>query len=157
MIYFQKFTLEEKVDKLQFEKAIRRFSSKRTDFLDFKSSTSDFGLSKYFLGYEGKSNLQFTRIRTSFERVLPKLIFSLPKNEEFNYYEVRLSFTATALMGLILLFFLLCTFSAFLNNQHYELILAILVAVGLYSLLIAFEIKLTKSRIKKAIKNHLIV
>ncbi|RZJ48050.1 MAG: hypothetical protein EOO44_21635 [Flavobacterium sp.] len=153
MIYFQTFTLEKGVDKQQFEKAIRKFSSKRTDFLDFKSSTSDFGLSKYFLGYEGKNNLQFTRIRTSFERVLPKLIFNLPKSDECNYYEVRLSFTATVLLCLLVFLFIVCTFSAFSKNQNYGVIPTILAVLSLYSLLIFFEIKFTKSRIKKAINN----
>lgn len=154
MIYFRNFNLDEEIDKLQFENAIRRYSSKRTDFLDFKSSTSDFGLSMYFLGHERKKDIQFTRIRTSFERVLPKLIFSLPKSEEFNYYKVRLSLTATACFCLLSFMILYCTILVISNNSNYVLIPSTVAVLCVYVLLIRIEVKLTNSRIRKAIKNY---
>ena len=153
MIYFKKIAFGEDVDRQQFEQAIRKFTSKRTASLDFLSAISNVGLSKYFIGNDGKRAIKFTRIRTSFEKILPKLIVSFPKNEEFNYYKIRLSVPSTiVLFFLVVLSFATIPQQTTITNPEK---LGILCALGIYVLFIFLEIKLTDLRIKKAIQKSI--
>ena len=92
MIYFKKVNLNG-ADRQRIETAIRQFAVKRNTSLDFQSSATCIRQEKYFLGLESESNLTLTRIRTPFERLLPKLIFQFSK-EDFNKYKVRFSFVS---------------------------------------------------------------
>lgn len=75
MFYFKTITLHNP-GKKDIEMAIRKFSSRRNTFLDFKSSASYISSEKYFSGFETDTDLQITRIRTPFERFFPKLILN---------------------------------------------------------------------------------
>jgi len=150
MIYFKKVYFNYK-EKAPIEAALRKLSVKRTGGLDLKSSTSDIGTDKYFFGYDGKNALYFTRIRSSVEWLLPKIIFSLPKSETDFLYKFRLSlfpfiFIALFSFGLFFSFISLVT-----GRIQFMDFISFAIFPALLILLIWLELKITASKIKKAI------
>jgi hypothetical protein len=93
MLYFKTVPFPNGVKQPDVEKALRSYALKRISSLDFKSSTINVGIDKLFLGLEGKNSLNFTRLRTSFESLLPKLIINLSKDPAATAYKIRLSAT----------------------------------------------------------------
>ena len=73
MFYFKKI-YSSVTDRMQLENALRKAALKKNRPLDFDISSMDMGTDKYFFGYEGKNSLQFTRIRTSFEKLFLNLL-----------------------------------------------------------------------------------
>ena len=151
MIYFLKIYFQNELEKQQTEIALRKFAIKKHTSLDIQSATNNAGANNSFLGLEGTKDIKFTRIRTSFERVLPKLIISLPK-DNLLFYKIRLSIFST------LVFFAL-SFGLILNITFLILgktTIYNLITIGFfytfYILLFFIELHLTKSRIKNAIK-----
>lgn len=156
MVYF----LKTKIDNYSrdtIENAIRRFSAKRHTSLDLKSSSSYISDNKYFLGLEGSSDLKITRIRTPFERILPKVIASFPKDRQFETYRIRYSILAT-LVFIVLSIAVIQNLYTFIIEKEFEndfipLALVYLIFIGLT----ITEIKLTKLKIIKAINNFTMV
>lgn len=100
MFYFAQFEIDS-LSKDNVENAIRNFSSKRYTSLDLQSSSSSIKENKYFLGHEGKADLKITRIRTTFEKLFPKVIQSFPKGKRFEVYKVRYSLLSTVVFFLL--------------------------------------------------------
>lgn len=151
MLYFTKSSLDSYPAE-NTENAIRKFSAKRHTSLDLKSSSPEKKEDKYFLGLEGKSDLKVTRIRTSFERFLPKVIVSFPKNRHFKEYKIRYSILSTVIITVLSIAVLLNIYW-FLIDKEFEndfipLALVFLTFIGLTII----EIKLTRLRIRKAIE-----
>lgn len=154
MTYFTKTYFKDDLERPEIEAALRKFASKRHTSLDFKSSSTDVGTEKCFLGLEGKKDLKFTRLRTSFERVLPKLIISFPKNNDQNYYKIRLSFLATIVFGLFSVGVLLNLAFLIAGRTSIDNFLTVLIIFSVNLFLIFLELKLTKSRIKKVLRKY---
>ncbi|GAB2682376.1 hypothetical protein GCM10027036_40700 [Flavihumibacter cheonanensis] len=70
------------------EAAVRKFATKRHTLLDFQSSATYVGTEKYFLGLEKEKSIELTRIRSPFERLLPKLVINFDKNDGFRRYKI---------------------------------------------------------------------
>jgi len=148
MMYFTKTYFNSDSEGQQMEVALRKFASKRHTSLDFQSSSTDIGTEKRFLGYEGKKDLKFTRLRTSFEKYLPKMIISLPKDTNQNYYKIRLSFLTTVVLGIFSACFVLTVALIIVGKITLGGFFAILMLYVVYLLLIYLELKLTNSRIE---------
>lgn len=101
MFDFAKFQVEATTPEVT-EKAIRHFSSKRQTSLDLKGSGTVPGETKYFLGLEDQDKLQITRFRFLIERLMPKLIVTFRKSEQFLCYRVRLSLPSFVLFLLLI-------------------------------------------------------
>ncbi|PTQ94112.1 hypothetical protein C8P68_107177 [Mucilaginibacter yixingensis] len=151
MIYFKKIQTSA-ADQRQLEQALRKMALKRTRPLDLYVSSTDIGTDKYFHGFEGKNGVQFTRIRSSLERLVPKLIIKIPQDPGANYYQVRL--------GAVSLFYLLIfilPIAAIVHNiminpadGDYNFIWVLFLYIGLFYL----EYRLTTSRVEKAISKY---
>jgi hypothetical protein len=152
MIYFKKLSFQKDSDKQTFERALRKFAIKRHTSLDLQSSSTDVGTDKSFLGLEGKKGLKFTRIRTSFERWLPKLIISLPKDAGLNYYRVRLTILSTLVLVMLTLLFILALVSLIWGKMIIGNFGIISIIYGGYLSLVLLELSLTKGRVKSSIK-----
>jgi hypothetical protein len=142
-------------EKQELEKAMRNAALKRLTSLDFKSSVTDIGTDKPFLGFESKEDVQFTRLRTSFEKYLPKVIISIPKNETDNEYKFRFSILSSVVVILWSLFFLLIVTTVLVQKGNYENILIGCIHIGLFILLTLLELRIVGTRIEKAIKLNL--
>lgn len=150
MLYFKKnhFNYE---DKAKIETALRKYAIKRNSILYLELSPFEVGTDKLFFEYENKKALYFTRIRSSFELFLPKIIFSLSKNETDLYYRIRLSAFGLFLFlffSLALTLDLLLIIQGKVPNQHYLNLLIIFLS---FLTLIWFELKNTCSKIEKAV------
>ncbi|MBL0311050.1 MAG: hypothetical protein IPP77_15700 [Bacteroidetes bacterium] len=150
MIYFKKVNLNG-ADRQRIETAIRQFAVKRNTSLDFQSSATCIRQEKYFLGLESESNLTLTRIRTPFERLLPKLILQFSK-EDFNKYKVRFSFVSIFVAFLLSVGVLLQLIYSIKNSQLSSNLWQILFFALIFIALTWFEIKLTTDKINKAIE-----
>ena len=150
MFYFKKIYLLDNVAKQNLEQGLRSRSLKRTQHLDFVFETSNTGTDKYFLGNEGKKNLKFTRIKTSFESFLPKIIVKLPKQADLHFYKLRLSFLSTAILSVLAFLLLVSFLDVVINQQNTETFLITLVLLIVYALLILLELKITKNKILKS-------
>lgn len=151
MLYFKTIPFPENIGQPQLEKALRKYALKRTSVLDFKSCTFNIGLAQMFLGYERKNDLQFTRIKTSFEMLLPKLIIKLSKDPAAKGYKIRLSAVPLAL-AIVLGFGVLANIMAiFTGKVSIEPLVTIGLSLIVFIFLIHFELKLVIGRVKKAL------
>ena len=160
MFYFKKVYLTP-IEKVELGDALRKFSAKRPTILDFQSSAIGVADDKFFLGYIGKNDLKFTRIRAGFDRYrpgfdryLPKLIISLPNDPESLYYQIRLSvFSIFAFCALTtgVVFVAVSMFTS--DNTIYDLlyISGFLIAFLLFALL---ELKLVQSKIARVVSSY---
>ena len=151
MLYFRSVPFPNGTKQPDVEKALRRYALKRTSSLDFKSSTINIGIDKLFLGLERKSSFNFTRLRTSFEILLPKLIVNLPKDPEAIAYKIRLSAIPSALCILLSLGVVLLIIGLITGNAKLEGIVFIIVAVIVFTLLLKLEIRLLHLKVLKSI------
>jgi hypothetical protein len=152
MVYFKKVELSQ-YSYDQIENGLRKVSLKRTSSLDIVSPVSDIGSDKYFLGREHGNSLTFTRIRTSFERFLPRAIIKLTPDSSF--YELRLSLISTiafAFFGVILpVFAILVGLS---RNGPIEGTSFFIVVTIVYILLIMLELRLVRLKVNKALTQY---
>lgn len=150
MLYFNKTYLLDDLEKQNLEKGLRFRSLKRTKPLDFVFETYNTGSDKYFLGNDNKNDLKFTRLKTSFEFVFPKVIVSFPKDKSLNYYKFRLSIVSS-LVVIFLFILVISTFLSVINhgNNPLNLLIIALLFFG-YISLILLELKLTRFKIKKS-------
>lgn len=154
MINLKTITLTE-AEKKGLEQAMRKSSLKRTRPLNFISTVSDIGNTKLFLGYDGKKDVQFSRLRTSFEKFMPKVIIILPKNGVGFEYKLRYSLLSTVVVFFLALGFIFTAAIALINKYNYEGILVPIVFFGGFMFLTMLELKIVSKRIQKAITLNL--
>ena len=146
MIYFIKTYFQNDEEKQRAESSLRKSALRRHTSLDLQSSVW-IGTDKLFLGLEGSKEIKFTRIRTSFEKILPKLIINLPKDRV--YYQIRFSLLSTVVF-LLMSFALVLTISSLIAGRiKVEKLLTFGIFCSFYLLLLLIELRLTKARIKK--------
>jgi len=150
-MYFKTVHFPPNLNHTHVETAPRKASMKETISLDFTSKSVNIGTNKIFWGLERKRNLKFTRIRTSFEFFLPKLIVNLSKDPSVNFYRIRPGAASIAVAGL--LFFGLFTgiLGIIKGTPDLESLILFPTLTLIYIALILFELKLTTSRVVKAL------
>jgi len=154
MLYFKKTYLLNSSEKEVLEQGLRNRSLKRSQMLDFVFETINIGTDKYFLGNEDKKTLKFTRIKTSFESFLPKIIISFPKEITVKYYKFRLSVLSTVILAVLSLLFLTCFLDLIINQKNVETFFTAMVLLVIYFILILLEMNMTKNRILKITSNQ---
>jgi len=150
MLYFRKVTLNE-VNGTKVEAAIRKFTARRHTSLDLQSSSTDIWTEKLFLGLENENSIQVTRIRTSFERLLPKLIVRFDKERGFSEYRIRYSLISNSVFAFITLAIVLNVVYSLINLQIEGDISTIFTFFILFLFLTVVELRLTNARLIKAI------
>lgn len=151
MLYFKTVPFPENLTQAEAEKAMRKYSLKRTSILDFKACTYNVGMDQLFLGLERKKDLQFTRIKTSFEILLPKMIIKLSKDSAAKDYKIRLSAVPLAL-ALVLGFGVVANLMAiFKGKVSIESLVTIGLPLIIFIGLISVELRLINGRVKKAV------
>lgn len=150
MIYFKKeyFNYD---DRANIEAALRKVSLKSERSLDWVSSKSDIGSDKYFLGHDGKNALSFTRIKSSVEFFLPKIIFSLPKKQTDAYYKFGFAIFPFVFYCIFLFGLWSIILSGEKNFENF-IIGALLLIFPIAALIL--ELKITAVKIKKAIAKY---
>jgi hypothetical protein len=151
MLYFKKTYLLDDSEKQDLEKGLRSKSLKRSQILDFVFETTNIGTDKYFLGNECKKDLKLTRIKTSFESFLPKIIISFPKETAVQYYKFRLSVLSTIILMVLTLLLFSCFLDLVINQKNAEAFLISMTLFLIYFLFILLELKITKNRILKSV------
>ena len=152
MLNIRTIHFADEAEKLHLEKAMRKYASKRSSPLDFLSAQTDFKTEKKFLGYEGKGTLQFTRLRSSFEKFLPKLIVQIPKTNEKNYYQIRLSWSSTIPIGFMVFLFVILVWGMVIGAKDFRPMLGISIFCIGYPLWTFAELHFTESKIEEALK-----
>jgi hypothetical protein len=132
------------------EEAIRHFSSKRHTSLDFKITTTNVKDEKYFLGLDGRTDLQITRIRTGFEWFFPQLIYSFPKEDQCRRYRVRYSFFSTVFVVILLWGLFASAYDLFIEGESAKDLIQMLLLCVIFVALTILEMTLTKRKIRKA-------
>lgn len=150
MLYFKKIHLLDDTEKQDLEKGLRSKSLKRSQMLDFVFETTNAGSDKYFLGNENKKDLKLTRIKTTFESFLPKIIISFPKEAAVQYYKFRLSVLSTIILGVLSLLLFSCFLNLVINQKNAEAFLTAMILSVVYFIFILLELKITKNRILKS-------
>ena len=153
MLYFTQTNLDNYATD-DVENAIRHFSSKRHASLDIKSSSSSIGEHKYFLGLESNSDLKITRIRTPFEGYFPKVIVRFPKDGQFKIFKIRYSILSIIIFCILLFALLQSMYSIIIYKEFENDFVGLAIIFGIFLILTFFEIKLTKRKIERAIKNY---
>ncbi|WP_288884172.1 hypothetical protein [Pedobacter panaciterrae] len=150
-MYFKTVHFPSNLNHAQVETALRKASMKETISLDFTSKSINIGIDKIFWGLERKRNLKFTRIRTSFEFFLPKLIINLSKNPSVNFYKIRPGALSIVVAGL--LFFGLFTgiLGVIKGRPNIESLILFSVLIVIYIALMLFELRVTASRAVKVL------
>lgn len=151
MIYFTRSAFPKEMDNAQFETIMRKYAIKQHSSLDFTFKAINIGTDKMFHGLETKKALKFTRIKTSFEIFLPKLIIGLKKDADEKEYRIRLSAVPTAILGLLTFALSIGIFSLLKGNTTIEKLSPFFIIMLFYSMLIFLEYKITISRINKAL------
>lgn len=150
MIYFKKVQIDNCSHDM-LEVALRKVSVKRTSPLDIVSTSTDIGTDKLFLGHEGKNTLTFTRLRASFERILPKLIIRLSPNQNDCSYDIRFSILSTCVFVLIAVSWAINLILLMFGQNSIENFLPYTFFVGIYFSLVFLELRLTTGRVNKAL------
>jgi len=154
MLYFKQIPIAPSLLAADIESAIRKVSAKRAASLDIVSSSSYIKEDKYFVGIEGDNDLQITRIRTNFERFFPKIIVSFPKDQAFKIFRIRYSLFSTIVFCILLLIVLSNIYSSIVSKELESDFISVLIVFALFLCWTLLEIRLTKKKIEKAIKNY---
>ena len=141
-------------EKVEFEKALRKFAAKRDTNFDFLSSEVALKHDKFLLGHEGKRYVHFTRPRTFIDRYLPKLIINLPRNSTDFFYRIRLSNMSTAVLILLVTGLVIGAISVSTGDGRPEALIYPPVFLCLFALCTLLEYKLTELKIKRAISKY---
>lgn len=147
MLYFRTIPFPENLTQEQVEKALRKYSLKRTSSLDFKSCTYNIGMEQLFLGRDRKIDLQFTRLKTSLEMLLPKMIVKLSKDPEAQAYKIRLSTTPMGFAILLAFSIVAVLITIFKGTASIDSIACIGLPLLIFIGLIAFELRLVTRRV----------
>lgn len=154
MLYFSTTTIDNMAP-VDIENGIRKYAAKRHTSLDLKQASTYIKEDKYFLGLEGTKDLKLTRIRTPFERFFPKIIVSFPKNKKFEIYKIRYTFLSNVVFLILSILVVHGFFSLALDNNYFSSdFLLVLVFFLIFLTLTLLEIRLTKSKIRKAIRDY---
>lgn len=154
MLYFKTVSFPDQIRQPEVEKSLRKYSIKESVTLDLKVKAVNIGTDKLFFGLESKKSLSFTRIRTSFEFLIPKLIINLSKDETSTGYMIRLS-TISFFVFMLLSFGMLAFIISLFGGQT-DISGGIIFIFGLlvFFLLFKLELNLTKSRVLKSINRE---
>ncbi len=158
MIYFKSVQLPDN-ERQVLEKAMRKVAIKRTGSLDFASAEHNMGAEKLFLGFDDKRDIKFTRLHTSLEKLLPKIIISFPKDSTGSGYRLRLGFFPTFFFVLFVLLFLILGILGLVNHDsydvdNYDVIVVPVFFLGVFILLVWLELKLVERQMKKAVERY---
>ena len=153
MFYFKTINIK-KSNNQEIENTIRKYALKRNFSLDLSFSTSDINEHKLFLGLEDEKTLKFTRIRTSFERILPKIILKFDKTIGFTKFKVRFCLITSFLLCLIILSSLFSIYNSIQTKQLESDLYDSFFLLLIFFLLTLLEIYITKSRINKILNNE---
>ena len=151
MLYIKRIQFANETEKQQFEQAMCKFAAKRNSPLDFMSAETDFKTEKKFLGYENKKNLQFTRLRSSFEKFLPKLIIQVPKSAEDGYYAIKLSWSSIIPIAFFVCIFPMLVWGIITGAKDYQIMLGIAIVCIGYPLWTLAELDFTKCKVREAL------
>lgn len=149
-MYFKTVPLPPDLDHAQAEACLRKASLKESMSLDFRFKAVDIGTDKIFYGLEGKKDLKFTRLKTSFEFFMPKLIISLSKDSSANYYRIRPGAITIMVIGLLGFSIITCIAGLLMDTTDISNSSPLLFITSFYALLFFFEFKLTTSKVQKA-------
>lgn len=150
-MYFKTVSLPSGTNQSQAEISLRKAAIKETMSLDFKFKAVDIGTDKLFYGLEGKKDLKFTRLHTSFEFFLPKLIVSLSKHPDANSYRVRPAAIPMAIIGLLGFALLIGLINSVRGLTDIERLSPFLIISLFYVILICIELKITQVKVSKAL------
>jgi hypothetical protein len=150
MFYFKKEILQS-VNAESIEIALRKFTAKRNTSLDMQSSSTSMGTDKLFLGLENENSIQITRIRSSLEKFLPKLIIKFDKVAGFNQYKVRYSLLSNVVFAFTVAAIILNSIYSISNGELESGLTTAFIFICLFLLLSAIEFRLTKLKLKSAI------
>ncbi|MEP6612743.1 MAG: hypothetical protein ABJA76_12685 [Mucilaginibacter sp.] len=153
MIYFKSVQLPDN-EKQLLETAMRKVAIKRTRSLDFTSAEHNMGSEKLFLGLDDKRDVKFTRLHTSLEKLLPKIVISFPKDETNSGYRLRLGFFPTCLFVFLAMGLLATGLSALINHEDYAAMVAPVFFLGVFIFLIWLELKIVDRQMKKAVERY---
>jgi hypothetical protein len=154
MFYFKKVYVTH-LSKTEVESLLRKASLKRINSLDLTSASSDVGSDKLFLGYNGKSALFLTRLHTSLENFLPKVIIKLPLDTDECYYQLRLKGLSAVISIALALVLAFALFQTSAGEASIDALLTMLLICVIFSGLLLLEIKITSTRINKALSQPL--
>lgn len=150
-MYFKTIPLPLGLNQHQAEISLRTASIKESMSLDFKFKAVDIGTDKLFYGLEGKKDLKFTRLKTSFEFFMPKLIVSLSKDSSANYYRIRLGAVSIAVMGLLGFAVITGLVGIVKGTTDLATFSPFLIIIAIYALLFLFEINITVRKMNNAL------
>jgi hypothetical protein len=151
MIYLKKLEFPKNLTQLEFETTLRKYALNHKSPLDFTFKPINIGTEKIFYGQANTSNVQFTRIKTSFEFFLPKIILNVSTDPMSTFYKLRIGALPMGLAAM-LLFALLTGFINIIRGQTTVIILLpFFIMAVILILLIKLEIKLTMKSVKKAV------
>lgn len=152
-MYFKSVLFPSNLNQSQVETALRKVSMKETMSLDFNFKSVNIGTDKKFWGLEGKKDLKFTRLKTSFEFFLPKLIISLSKDPSVNNYRIRPGAVPIAIMGLLGFGTFISLIGILRGKVNIESFIPFILMIIIYASIFFFELKLTTSRLTKVLNN----
>ena len=150
MLYFKTIPITE-ADGTKVEAAIRQFAVKRHTPLDLQSSVTEVGTDKLFLGLEKENNIQVIRLRTTFERFLPRVIIRFDKARGFTEYRIRYSLLSNFLFALLALAVVFNIIHLLNSRQLESESTTPFVLLFLFLFLTFIELRLTQAYIKSAI------
>ena len=154
MFYFKKVYITN-LSKTEVESLLRRASLKRINSLDLTSASSDVGSDKLFLGYNGKSALFLTRLHTSFEKFLPKVIIKFPLDTDECYYQLRLKWLSAIISIVLAIVLVFALFQTSTGEASIDALLTMLLTCIIFFGLLLLETKITTNRINKALSQPL--
>lgn len=153
MLYFKKIIIPGYTEQ-QLEAAMRKVSLRRTSALDMESAITDIGTDKLFLGYEDKKGLTFTRLKASPEKLLPKHIIRLKKDTGEAAYEMRLALMPTVLFVMLSIGWIINAVLTIAGKVPIDGFFTITMFCGIFLSAMFLDMKLTSSRVNKAIKQY---
>ncbi|WP_428225565.1 hypothetical protein [Flavobacterium sp.] len=152
MLYFKILSINKKSSK-EIEIKLRQFASKRNFSLDFSSSTTDRNELKKFLGLEDDKSLKLTRLRSSFEIFLPKIILKFDKSTGYTVCKIRLCFLSSFMFLIISISILFGIYNSIKTNQLENDLYDSILFLALFIILTQIEIYLSKVKIKKTLNS----
>lgn len=152
-MYFRTILLPLDLNQSQAEASLRKASMKEKISLDFKFHTVNIGTDKMFYGLEDDKDLKFTRLKTSFEFFMPKLIISLSKNSSAKNYRIRPSAISIGIMGLLVFGLFTGLIGIIRETTSLATFVPFLIIIGIYTLLFLVEINITLRTMNKALSN----
>lgn len=105
---------------------------------------------KTFLSFENKKGIQFTRLRSIFERALPKLIIYLPKEVSASYYKIRFSYITLIVFAFLACIFPFLVIGVITGSENHQAMLGISLLCIAYPFWTLAELHFTKCKMDEA-------